>query len=82
MADIKFVEKGFDHPCKQTCSGWKQGHERGHAEGMALGLAKAARDLGALVEIFKSQGQNPNWVECLKLAEEWKHDGEESNRGS
>lgn len=22
-------EAGFDHPCKQTCSGWKQGFERG-----------------------------------------------------
>lgn len=21
----------FDHPCKQTCSGWKQGYEKGYA---------------------------------------------------
>lgn len=26
------MEAGFDHPCKQTCSGWKQGYERGQYE--------------------------------------------------
>jgi hypothetical protein len=26
------LEKGFDHPCKDTCSGWKQGFERGAFE--------------------------------------------------
>jgi hypothetical protein len=25
----KIMEKGFDHPCRETCSGWKQGLERG-----------------------------------------------------
>jgi hypothetical protein len=24
----------LDHPCKDTCSGWKQGHEKGRAEGV------------------------------------------------
>lgn len=24
----------LDHPCRQTCSGWKQGHERGVKDGM------------------------------------------------
>lgn len=28
MSDPLF-ERGFDHPCKQTCSGWQQGYERG-----------------------------------------------------
>lgn len=27
----KLQEAGFDHPCKQTCSGWQQGYERGYA---------------------------------------------------
>lgn len=22
----------FDHPCRETCSGWKQGRERGQGE--------------------------------------------------
>lgn len=28
MSD-KIMEAGFDHPCRQTCSGWQQGKERG-----------------------------------------------------
>jgi hypothetical protein len=28
MSD-KILEAGFDHPCRETCSGWKQGRERG-----------------------------------------------------
>ncbi len=27
-------ESDFDHPCKETCSGWRQGRERGVREGM------------------------------------------------
>jgi len=27
-----FLKAGFDHPCKQTCSGWEQGRERGMLE--------------------------------------------------
>lgn len=29
----KIMNAGFDHPCKQTCSGWMQGHQRGVLEG-------------------------------------------------
>ena len=28
MSDSLF-KAGFDHPCRETCSGWKQGYERG-----------------------------------------------------
>ncbi len=28
MSD-KILEAGFDHPCRQTCSGWEQGRQRG-----------------------------------------------------
>lgn len=28
MSD-KIMEAGFDHPCRETCSGWVQGRERG-----------------------------------------------------
>lgn len=31
MSD-KILEAGFDHPCKQTCSGWQQGRDRGRFE--------------------------------------------------
>lgn len=27
------AEEIFDHPCKQTCSGWEQGRQRGLLEG-------------------------------------------------
>jgi hypothetical protein len=27
--------KKFDHPCRETCSGWRQGRERGRAEANA-----------------------------------------------
>lgn len=29
LAKAKRDAAGLDHPCKQTCSGWKQGFERG-----------------------------------------------------
>jgi hypothetical protein len=25
----EIMKAGFDHPCRQTCSGWEQGQERG-----------------------------------------------------
>lgn len=33
---------GFDHPCKETCGGWKQGYDRG--------VDAATKDLSAEVE--------------------------------
>ena len=27
---------GFDHPCRETCSGWQQGHDRGYDQALAL----------------------------------------------
>lgn len=29
MSEDSILKKGFDHPCKQTCSGWEQGRQRG-----------------------------------------------------
>lgn len=39
----KEIEADFDHPCKQTCSGWRQGYEKGFAECLKLshGLVEA-----------------------------------------
>ena len=61
------AENGFDHPCKQTCSGWKQGYEKGaQAE-----KAKAQK----LLEVAKElQGQA---MRCYGGIEEMK-----TNRGS
>jgi len=30
--DQKLMAKGFDHPCRGTCSGWEQGRQRGQYE--------------------------------------------------
>lgn len=38
------LKAGFDHPCKQTCSGWKQGYERGQSELAELRKDKARLD--------------------------------------
>lgn len=29
------ISKPLDHPCKATCSGWKQGVERGYRQAIA-----------------------------------------------
>lgn len=72
MSD-KIMEAGFDHPCKQTCSGWEQGRLRGRAE--VQGLVWAAHTLrnevkGTLyahrIAIGYDHG-NSNWA-CLEMA--------------
>lgn len=45
------AEEKFDHPCKQTCSGWRQGYERGLAE-QAHELAKRNVDIAELREVL------------------------------
>jgi hypothetical protein len=30
--DRELMAKGFDHPCRGTCSGWEQGRQRGQYE--------------------------------------------------
>lgn len=55
----------LDHPCKQTCSGWKQGYERGAQE-----HATALAALRAEVERLK--GERDDWREtAMKGAEEY-----------
>jgi hypothetical protein len=44
----EFLKAGFDHPCKQTCSGWRQGRERGQHEIISVSsvfLRKIARSI-------------------------------------
>lgn len=36
MTEAISIEEKFDHPCKQTCSGWKQGFEKGVASRQRL----------------------------------------------
>lgn len=34
----KIMKQGFDHPCRDTCSGWRQGYERGIMEREEVGV--------------------------------------------
>lgn len=43
---FKAQESPFDHPCRQTCSGWIQGYERGRSE--------SAREIEFLKKICRS----------------------------
>jgi hypothetical protein len=36
-------DKKMDHPCKETCSGWKQGYQNGLSEKVALRLQELKR---------------------------------------
>ncbi len=40
---------GFDHPCRQTCSGWTQGRERGR-----LDATRIAEDLLVAIEALSA----------------------------
>lgn len=46
----KAMKQGFDHPCRETCSGWRQGRERGRFDAdlewqtRMSGLEKSFRD--------------------------------------
>lgn len=48
----------FDHPCKQTCSGWQQGYERGKFDG-----TKAITELyQPLVEALEWYANEEHWT--------------------
>jgi hypothetical protein len=51
----KMVKAGFDHPCKETCSGWKQGYDRGAFE---LAIWKDLAD--RMAEWMKRNGYFPD----------------------
>lgn len=50
MSDPKLLESAaaYDHPCRETCSGWKQGYDKGFAFAMSsaevLALVEALND--------------------------------------
>jgi len=41
---------GFEHPCKETCSGWEQGYERGQSD-----ERKRAANLIAAIEDLRNE---------------------------
>ncbi len=49
----EIMKAGFDHPCRQTCSGWQQGRERGVFE-----CESRAKELEKALEFY---GNEVNW---------------------
>jgi hypothetical protein len=47
----KEIDDAFDHPCKETCSGWKQGFERGAHHAARLGLIARIEEMMPSMEI-------------------------------
>lgn len=46
------LKAGLDHPCRETCSGWKQGRDRGLYDSQSRIVELEARYLGAM-KIYK-----------------------------
>ena len=72
------MRAGFDHPCRQTCSGWRQGRERGQWETRYVFTAlanlvslKALKDkAGKTREYLKA---NPMvWAKAKVAVKKWK----------
>ena len=49
----------LDHPCKNTCSEWKQGYEKGRA--------KAEADAQEFVEVLKTIDKQIPHIKCTRI---------------
>ncbi len=55
--DKHIMEAGFDHPCRETCSGWKQGYQRGCLDQLHIGQQHTDRvraELNGHIQNLKS----------------------------
>jgi len=59
--------KELDHPCKQICSGWKQGYEKGFHEGQSSERVKKL--IEALKYISKNAHEMDRYIAKKALAE-------------
>lgn len=75
--DDKIMAAGFDHPCKQACSGWQQGFERGKISaneslGRALSLASGAlQAIEVSPKDFNQNGLKSVIREINEILSEW-----------
>jgi len=64
----------LDHPCRDTCSGWKQGFERGRAEGIREAAERLKREAEALEPHSNTAAtvtrSAENWVRALISGED------------
>lgn len=73
MSD-KLMEAGFDHPCKQTCSGWQQGYDRGYDSGYAEAQAQAKVLVEALekyIDVTRFVGIPTSYGEQIRFSEKY-----------
>lgn len=66
MSDGVF-KAGFDHPCKQSCSGWQQGFERGAESRARVGieLSKYKIQLSEAEAVIKEISELHSRDECI-----------------
>lgn len=57
----KILESGFDHPCRETCSGWRQGYDRG-----VYDLDNKIRMLKQICERFEKASNNKRTKEVSR----------------
>lgn len=62
MTDTK---NKFDHPCRETCSGWKQGYERGMADANPCDT-KSKEVTEDLTQVYVTSGDEQDAKDCLK----------------
>lgn len=55
----EFTKAGFDHPCKQTCSGWQQGHDRGFTAAQSEIGERVFENIKALFKRYYS------WIDLI-----------------
>jgi hypothetical protein len=60
--DKILMSQGFDHPCRETCSGWKQGYERGQFD-LRVELAAVKKENAALREALEHYADEENWTD-------------------
>lgn len=54
-------ETDLDHPCKETCSGWKQGYDRGVAETLKETVTITKKE-------YESLKDSELLLRCLEIA--------------
>lgn len=59
----------FDHPCRYTCSGWKQGLERGFSQGQDR-ITQLEECLRVAEEALEKLGKGNRYPATLKLVKE------------
>lgn len=70
------MKNNLDHPCKETCSGWKQGFESGVDKWRAL-----CQEMADTID-FVNASSGPSFEQAVKvLLTDWKQKFEQAAKG-